>query len=51
VPELPQTRAMLMKACDVRLPARLKQDELDFIADALIGAAAEVAEPARAYGT
>lgn len=41
-PELPQTRAMLMSACDVRLPARLTRPELDFIADALIAAAAEV---------
>lgn len=41
-PELPQTRAMLMGACDVRLPARLKKPDLDYIADALISAAAEV---------
>lgn len=39
VPELPQTRAMLMRACDVRLPARLRLEELDFIADALLDAA------------
>jgi perosamine synthetase len=38
-PDLPQTRAMLMRACDVRLPARLTVAELDYIADALIGAA------------
>ena len=50
-PDLPQTRAMLMRACDVRLPARLKRDELDIIADALIGAAAAVMDPPRAYGT
>lgn len=50
-PDLPQTRAMLMRACDVRLPARLKRPELDFIADALIGAAAAVMDPPRAYGT
>lgn len=41
-PELPQTRAMLMRACDVRLPTRLTQPELDFIADALVSAAAAV---------
>lgn len=41
-PELPQTRAMLMGACDVRLPARLKKPDLDYIADALLAAAAEV---------
>jgi dTDP-4-amino-4,6-dideoxygalactose transaminase len=38
LPELPQTRAMLMKACDVRLPVRLTQAELDVIADILLGA-------------
>jgi dTDP-4-amino-4,6-dideoxygalactose transaminase len=42
LPDLPQTRAMLMRACDVRLPARLSGPELDFIADALIAAAADV---------
>jgi perosamine synthetase len=36
---LPQTRAMLMRACDVRLPARLTGPELDYIADALMDAA------------
>lgn len=50
-PALPQTRAMLMKACDTRLPARLQQPELDVIADAIIAAAEEVMTPARAYGT
>ncbi|NEX47271.1 DegT/DnrJ/EryC1/StrS family aminotransferase [Pseudotabrizicola algicola] len=37
-PELPLTRAMLMRACDVRLPARLTQAELDVIAAALCDA-------------
>lgn len=50
-PDLPQTRDMLMRACDVRLPARLKKPELDFIADALIDAAQDVKGQARAYGT
>jgi perosamine synthetase len=40
-PDLPMTRAMLMRACDVRLPARLTQDELDYIATALIEAATD----------
>jgi perosamine synthetase len=31
-----KTRAMLMRACDVRLPARLQKPDLDFIAEALI---------------
>jgi dTDP-4-amino-4,6-dideoxygalactose transaminase len=42
VPELPQTRAMLMRACDVRLPTRLTGAELDYIARAIVEAAAEV---------
>jgi len=42
IPALPKTRAMLMRACDVRLPTRLTRSELDFIATALIDAAAEV---------
>lgn len=50
-PDLPRTRAMLMRACDVRLPARLTRTELDFIADALISAAEDVMIPTRAYGT
>ncbi len=48
---LPKTRAMLMRACDTRLPVRLTRPELDFIADALIAAAEEVKAPAPAYGT
>ncbi|MDF1718951.1 MAG: aminotransferase class I/II-fold pyridoxal phosphate-dependent enzyme [Antarcticimicrobium sp.] len=51
LPELPQTRAMLMQACDVRLPVYLKSDQLDAIAEVLIGAAAEAAGPVRAFGT
>lgn len=39
LPELPQTRAMLMRACDVRLPTRLTGPELDLIADRLVAAA------------
>lgn len=55
-PDLPKTRKMLMRACDVRLPARLTRDELDFIAAALVAAAEEVKgagakAEARAYGT
>ncbi len=50
-PDLPQTRTMLMKACDTRLPARLQPRELELIADALLQAAADVMNPPRAYGT
>lgn len=42
LPDMPQTRAMLMRACDVRLPTRLTRAELDFIAEALVSAATEV---------
>ncbi|MGY3436337.1 MULTISPECIES: DegT/DnrJ/EryC1/StrS family aminotransferase [unclassified Marinovum] len=49
--DLPATRAMLMRACDVRLPARLTREECDYIADALIGAAESVMGAPRAYGT
>lgn len=42
VPDLPQTRAMLMRACDVRLPTRLTGAELDFIAEAITDAARDV---------
>lgn len=51
VPELPQTRAMLMAACDVRLPARLTRDELDQVADILVQAgqtAMSTGQPAHA---
>lgn len=50
-PELPQTRSMLMRACDTRLPARLTRPDLDLIAEALLQAADEVMGSRRAYGT
>lgn len=40
--DLTQTRRMLMRACDVRLPAWLRMDELNSIASALIKAAEDV---------
>jgi perosamine synthetase len=42
VPDLPRTRAMLMRACDVRLPTRLTEGELDYIAASIVEAAQEV---------
>ncbi|MBZ4022627.1 aminotransferase [Rhodobacter sp. TJ_12] len=42
LPDLPKTRAMLMRACDTRLPARLTRPELDFIAEAIVESAAVV---------
>jgi len=35
-PDLPQTRAMLMRACDLRLPARLTLEDCDKVADVLL---------------
>ncbi len=42
IPDLPKTRAMLMRACDARLPARLTLADCDVIADALLDAAEAV---------
>ncbi len=50
-PDLPRTRAMLMRACDARLPAHLTLDQCAAIADALVLAAEEVMGQSRAYGT
>jgi dTDP-4-amino-4,6-dideoxygalactose transaminase len=44
---LKRTRAMLMRACDVRLPARLSKADLDFIARALVESADEVKQGRR----
>jgi hypothetical protein len=51
LPELPKTRAMLMRACDARLPARLTLADCDRVADALVMAAEDVMGQPRAYGT
>ncbi|MCT4370882.1 aminotransferase class I/II-fold pyridoxal phosphate-dependent enzyme [Yangia mangrovi] len=51
VPELPRTRAMLERACDTRLPARLSLAECEAVAEVLVGAAESVMGPLRAYGT
>ncbi len=50
-PDLPQTRSMLMRACDTRLPARLKKPDLDFIANAILAAATDVMGRELAFGT
>lgn len=47
-PDLPRTRAMLMRTCDARLPARLPRAELDRIADTFLTAAAAVKKAAAA---
>ncbi len=41
-PDLPQTRAMLMRACDVRLPVHWGEPALDGVIDALLSALGEV---------
>ncbi|WP_433989530.1 UDP-4-amino-4-deoxy-L-arabinose--oxoglutarate aminotransferase (plasmid) [Pseudoseohaeicola sp. NH-UV-7] len=55
LPDLPQTRSMLMRACDVRLPVQLRQGDLDAIAGVLLNAITETMGPVlgsvRAYGT
>ncbi|SFS40594.1 dTDP-4-amino-4,6-dideoxygalactose transaminase [Sulfitobacter marinus] len=38
LPDLPQTRKMLMTACDVRLPVHLTPRDLDAVIDVLLGA-------------
>ncbi|SNS21771.1 DegT/DnrJ/EryC1/StrS family aminotransferase [Antarctobacter heliothermus] len=51
MPDLPRTRAMLMRACDTRLPARLTSADCDAVAAILMRAAEQAATPTRAYGT
>jgi dTDP-4-amino-4,6-dideoxygalactose transaminase len=51
IPDLPQTRAMLMTACDVRLPVHLTQADYDAVASILLTAMDEVTGPVRAFGT
>tara|TARA_B110000908_G_scaffold21786_1_gene24608 strand:- start:1086 stop:2255 length:1170 start_codon:yes stop_codon:yes gene_type:complete len=38
LPKLPQTRKILMRACDVRLPVRLKKEELAAVANVILQA-------------
>ncbi len=45
IPDLPQTRAMLMKACDVRLPVHLDPDDLDAVSAVLLDAVSRVTSP------
>ncbi len=47
-PDLPKTRAMLMKACDVRLPARLTLLECDAVAAVILKGATAATQPAAA---
>ena len=50
-PDLPQTKAMLMRACDVRLPARLTLEDCDFVIEALLAAVEDVKGLEARYGT
>ena len=45
MPQLPRTRAMLMRACDVRLPAQLSLDDCDIIAQIVVNAVEQVMTP------
>ncbi|MEP4197504.1 MAG: aminotransferase class I/II-fold pyridoxal phosphate-dependent enzyme [Aliishimia sp.] len=47
LPELPQTRAMLERACDVRLPVHLTQDDIAAIGDVLLQAICTAAQTPR----
>lgn len=51
LPELPRTRAMLMRACDVRLPVHLQIETLGDVANVILNAVDQVTRPAPAYGT
>lgn len=44
LPELPHTRKMLMRACDVRLPVHLPTHTLDAVADVLLHAVSTATE-------
>lgn len=48
LPDLPQTRAMLMRACDVRLPVQLSLDQLDAVCAVLLKALDLVTQEAAA---
>lgn len=48
IPDLPQTRAMLMRTVDLRLPARLTQAELDFVINTILESAAPFASSTEA---
>lgn len=51
IPDLPKTRAMLMRACDLRLPARMTRQDCDRAAAALLDAAATTMQACRSTGT
>ena len=46
-PDLPKTRAMLARACDCRLPARLTLSDCDAVADVILSAIDHIMRPKR----
>ncbi|GLQ34613.1 aminotransferase DegT [Amylibacter marinus] len=48
IPALPKTRAMLMRACDVRLPARLSLEQVELIGKIILDAVAHSRQEAAA---
>lgn len=46
-PDLPKTRAMLGRACDCRLPARLTLSDCDAVADVILSAIDHIMRPKR----
>ena len=41
-PDLPQTKAMLMRACDVRLPAALTEDQVNTVAGVVLSSVKQI---------
>jgi len=41
-PDLPQTKAMLMRACDVRLPAALTEDQVNTVAGVVLSSVRQI---------
>ena len=41
-PDLPQTKTMLMRACDVRLPAALTEDQVNAVADVVLSSVRQI---------
>jgi dTDP-4-amino-4,6-dideoxygalactose transaminase len=51
LPELPLTRSMLARACDLRLPPHLSVQDCEMIARLLLDVMDEVVQPRQRYGT
>ncbi len=44
-PDLPQTRSMLMRACDLRLPAALTEEQVNGITDSILSSVKQIKHP------